>query len=253
MVDKLIEMLGIPVRAILNNKIAKKTFYEQGGFNKNEVSMFVDEVESIRLVGVLNSDSTSIQRHVTEEYNYTDVAIIYVELKGKARYQSVARIIQQSIPYPVLVVLGYEGSIIFNAALKRNNLVEANKIVIDELCFSHWVNISDCKDIDGQFLEQVAVSTLPFDNLYKFYVELYNRIYLTKLIDLLSFYPSNTGNLEVVKMLIRQITGLIQEIEGLKKQHDREKNFAKRMNIFTNYKELEGKLESLRKNLKEVC
>lgn len=253
MVDKLIEMLGVPANTVLNNRIPKKTFYEQAGMNKNEVAIFVDEVESIRLVSILNNDSINIEKYITEEHNYTDVAILYVELKNDSKYQIVARLIQQSIPYPVLVILGHKDHILFNAALKRNNLVEVGKIVIDEMCFSHWVNVGICNEIDKQFLGQVVINTLPYDNLYNFYTELYNRIFLTKLIGLLSFYPNSARNLDIVKVLIKQITGLIQEIEGLKRKHDKEKNFAKRMNIFMNYKELEIRLESLRENLKEVC
>ncbi|NLN49796.1 MAG: DUF4391 domain-containing protein, partial [Clostridiales bacterium] len=59
-IDKIIEILAFPYKAVKIRKITKKLFYDNAVLNKIEKDALVSEIESIKLIAMINEDSFNI-------------------------------------------------------------------------------------------------------------------------------------------------------------------------------------------------
>jgi hypothetical protein len=252
MIDKVIEILSLPDKAVIIRKITKKLFYDNAELNKREKDALVSEIESIRLIAMINEDSFNIGKFRDEDYDYTDIAVIYIDLRKNEKMKTIAKILHEAIPHPALLVLGYKNLIVFSTAAKRLNKIDTSKTIIEENNFSPWLCIDypDEKDVD--FINRLKTNTLPFENLYKFYTELDNRIYLTKAYSIFSKYPKTTKNIIKCKSIIKQIEEVSREMELIIKQQKQELNFGRKMDMQLKIKEFEKAIEELKNNLNEV-
>lgn len=252
MIDKIIEILSLPEKSIKILNISKKLFHKNAELNKKEREALVSEIESIKHLATLNEYSLNVGKFRNEDYDYTDIAIIYINLKKIERITLISRMLHEAIPNPVLLILNYKEELLFTTAPKRLNKIETNKVIIEEINYSFWVK-ADCYDVNHrQFLNNLKINTLPYDNFYKFYRELDNRIYLTKAYSIFSKYPITIKNIKECKNILKEIENLKMETEVLSKQQKQELNFGKKMDIHIKLKELEMQIEELKNNLNEV-
>lgn len=252
MIDRIIEILSLPDKAIKISKLSKKLIYENAELDKREKDILVSEIESIKLIAMLNEYSLNIEKFINEDYNYTDIAVIHTVLKKPNRVQTIAKILHEAIPHPVILTLGFKENIIFSTAPKRLNKIEKGKVIIEEYNFSPWTSMDYPNEKVADFLNRLRINTLPYDNLYKFYMELDNRIYLTKAYSIVTEYPKAIKDMDKYKKIIKQIESIHSEIEIVSKQQKQERNFGRRMDLHIKIKELEKSIEELKNNLNEV-
>lgn len=252
MIDKIIEILSFPDKAVKIRKITKKLFYDNAVLNKREKDALVSEIESIKLIAMINEDSFNIVKFRDEDYDYTDIAVIYIDLRKNDRMKTIAKILHEAIPYPALLILGYKNLTVFSTASKRLNKTDKNKVIIEEINFSPCICMDNSNEKDMDFLDRLKTNTLPYENLYKFYTELDNRIYLTKAYSIFSKYPKTTKNIIKCKSIIKQIEEVSREMELIIKQQKQELNFGRKMDMQLKIKEFEKAIEELKNNLNEV-
>lgn len=252
MIDKIIEILSLPDKAVKIRKMSKKLFYDNAELNKREKDILVSEIESVRFIAVINENSFNIEKFRDGDYDYTDIAIIYIDLKKDEKMKTIAKMLHEAIPYPALLILGYKNFIVFSTAAKRLNKIDTNKTIIEEFNFSHWICADNPNEKDMDFLGRLKTNTLPFENLYKFYTELDNRIYLIKAYPIFSKYPKTVKNISECKEIIRQIEEIRGEMELIIKQQKQELNFGRKVDLHLKVKEMEKTIEKLKNNLNEV-
>jgi hypothetical protein len=253
MQDRIIEIFKIPGKARVNKRIPKTLFYKNAELNKAETKTFVDEIQSVQLLAMLNSDSIRVAPFVNEDFNISDVALMMVELKNRGKEEKVASIVHASIPYPLLIVLVHRNEIRFSTALKRLNKNDSSAVVMEDTKYSPWIDLLFPLPVQKTFLNSLALDTLPFDNLFRLYLALDNRVYLTELIKLIDIYPSPEVNVREVQEMLDQIEELEKIMKNLQATMKREKSFARQMEQHVQIQQVQQQLEALITQLREVC
>ncbi|WP_201318258.1 DUF4391 domain-containing protein [Paenibacillus sp. EPM92] len=245
--------ISIPKSGQINRRIPKNMFYEQPEFNNRDKQLFVDYLDSIRIVGILNQDVISTQPFVSDELNYTDISILLVQLKNLDKCKPIAKLIHETIPYPALIFLYEENEIIVSTAMKRIHQIKKDKAIVDEVAFSHKLNLTELREPDLAFVEKLHLATLPYSNFYRLFQELHNRVQITNTIDVLGIYPSKLDSIPSIQEWLKRIEDVSEEIKRLNNQMNKEKNFGKKMDIHVKIKMLEKRLTDAMEKLSEVC
>jgi len=253
MLKTLMEIFNLPPKARMQKRMPKNTFYRNAEFSKQEVKTFVDKIQSIQVIAILNSGSLRVAPFVNEDYNISDIAYLLVELKDKGQEEKVARIIHAAIPYPLLMIFCYRQEVRFSTALKRLNKNDPTSVVLGGINISPWVDPIYPLPVQKAFLASLALKTLPFDNLYRLYLALDNRIYLTGVIDLIGVYPSPEANVNEVQEMLNKIDELEKTINTLNTAMKRETSFAHKMEHHVQIQQLQQQLDALITQLSEVC
>jgi hypothetical protein len=253
MIQFLSEQLSLPAKSIVDKRIPKKMFYEKTELSKQEIKVFTDLIESVRLVSILNKDSINIDKNVTEDYSYTDIAVICADISDISKSDRVTKIIHESVPNPLLLVLRSESHFIISAATKRLLRIEKDITAIEECVSSTIMDMSVFMAADLAFLDSMKMTLIPGNDVYQFYIELVNRIFLTRIVELIGYYPRVFNRMSEVRQLWAETDHVKQELRILQNRKDKETQFGEKMNLYIKIKRLEMNLELLLDQLKEVC
>lgn len=243
MID-LIQTVGLPLTCKIGRKIFKKQFIENFALGINERKMLSDQVESITLEYLLNKNTINILPFINEERDYSETAFVSVAITDKAKYKSVAAIIQ-NIPYPLIVFLLYEHDVMVSIAPKRINKADTSKLVVEESHFTEWINTQNPSKLETAFVESLAAKNHPFTDLYAFY-----NSYLDKIIAFnASKHSGQLSTNEETKALLEQIAAIEAKITELKNKIKKETNFNDKVNLNIELKYANDRLSDLKGKL----
>jgi len=253
MLETLMKIFNLPPKARLQKRMSKSMFYRNAEFSKKEVKTFVDEIQVIQIIAILNLDSLRVAPFVNDDYSISDIVYLLIELKNSGQEEKVARIIHAAIPHSLLIIFNHRQEIRFSTALKRLNKNNPTDVVLGDTNSSPWMNPIYPLPVQKTFLDSLALETMPFDNLYRLYLALDNRIYLTGVMDLIDTYPSPGVNVSEVQAMLDEIDELGKIIKNLKSIMTREKSFAQQMEQHVQIQQLQQQLDVLITQLREVC
>lgn len=257
MKERIIDIIKVPEKARADKnksmKISKAMFYSQAELDKAETKTLVNEIQSVQLLAMLNSYSIRVAPFVNEDYNITDIALLLVELKGRGREEKAANIIHAAMPHPLLIVFSHSNQVRFSTAMKRLNKNDASSVVIERINYSPWIDPKYPLPVQKNFLDNLALDTLPFDNLLRLYLALDNRLYLTEVIDLINIYPVKDINFSVIQELVDEIHWLDNRIKKLHTALKRGLSFGLRMEQYVKLQTLQKQMDDLLTQLREVC
>lgn len=210
--------LKLPERAFVNKFIPKSKFYERAKIGTKLQNEFAGKIRKITWKYKLAEETIGISK----SESFTEIQIFELELKEQIIPRNVLKVIDKSIPYPILYVFTFNGNTAFGITLKEKNSVE-------RYYFSDWN-----EDINFEF------NGINLESVYQ------------KLI--LAFLPEEIQrqeNFTEAVLLDSKIKELEKEITMLDNRIKKEKQFNRK--VETN-KTLLGKkkeLDSLKKKLKE--
>lgn len=250
MQQRLLDLLQIPEKARLNQKVAKTVFYENAGLNKKEKKAFVDEIQAVYIIAVLNEPHIPVPAYLDEEYQVTDVAVMLVNLKNRGREDAIARIIHESIPYPLMLFQEYQGEVMISSAVKRLNQNDPSAVILEDIHSTSWIDLDYADGATSVFLGRIGIKTLPYKHLLDFYRQWDRRIEQTRLIDLIDAYPARDVDISSMLADIRQMERALNQAEAA---HNREKAFARRMEFHVQIVDIKANQEALIQKLREVC
>lgn len=243
MID-VVETIGFPLACKINKKIDKKLFIENFSLNINERKILSANVERITLEYLLNKNNINILPFVDEERDYSEIAFVRVEITNKTKYKTITSIIQ-NIPYPLIIFIQCEKTLMVNISPKRINKSDSSKLVVEESHFTDWIDILNPSEIEIAFIESLAAKNHPFTDLYAFYNSYLDRI--------IAFNASkHSGTLrsnEDTKVILEEITVHEAKITKLKNKIKKETNFNDKVNLNIELKKVNDRLNTLKGKL----
>lgn len=248
--DDFIKKWSIPESCSVKKNIYKKYFYEKGDLKYYDKKIFISDIEKITWLYTLKEDTIPIKPYRNNELDYTEIAIIHVKLKKKNRYQRIADLMQRTIPYPLVIIFIQNNQILINVAHKRINKQDNEKSTYEELLFTKWINLSNLKEVDKEFLSSIDINNYSYINFYKFYSDFVNRIIAFNVAVVTGDYKlKNNNELSTSKKVLENIKKLKKEKKQLKSSLNRESQFNKRVDINMQIKKLDRKINHLTKKL----
>ncbi|WP_215142164.1 DUF4391 domain-containing protein [Exiguobacterium qingdaonense] len=240
MKEWLIHRLQIPQRAVLNRKIPKKAFFTQANLSKSEKEMFTSQIESIYLLSVMNEQSMNIPVYQVDEFNYSEVVWIYVELRDMKNINRIIGTIHKAIFNPVVLVLSSpEGHFLMSTSHKRLNKNDKTKVVVDQPTKTDWFNPQEDDTPYTKLMNSLFVSNLSFESLYSIYEDIQQWIKCEEVIRLVGKLPSCKDKRDQVINLLNIVQECSREIARLHQVLEDQINFGRKIEIHMKIKNME--------------
>ncbi len=183
--DSFLSGLAIPETCKLDKPIFKKMFLDsfdgkRGTLDATDKKCLKDDVDKIRWLYTLKPSTINIAPYNDSQREYPEVAVIHVELFRPERFKRIAHFINRSIPYPLVLLftcdIEGQASLAIGLADKRTNQADKQKWVIEDSIQTDWLDLSDQANTETEFLASLTIKNLPFQNFWKFYQALNQRV-----------------------------------------------------------------------------
>lgn len=251
MVNKLYEKMNIPATCEVNNTIFKRLFYENANMSSSDKDIFTNHIDKIVWKYSFKEENLNIKRYKTDELDYEEIAVIEVLLNEYKKYKRIAEIIQNTIPYPLILVFVMEDRVLLNTANKRVNKVDVSKNTVEDYIYSPWINISGLDNNEEKFLQELNIREFSFINIYKFYCSFIEKIKIFNASKITGdFDDLKNKDIDDINFLNIEIDKLTNEIEKLKKEITKEQHFNKRVDMNIKIKKIESERDDLIEKLK---
>lgn len=249
----LINRLQIPQRAVLNRKIPKKAFFTQTDLSTTEKEMFTSDIEGVHLISVMNQKSMNIPSYQDDEFHYSEVIWVYVELRITKNINKIASAIHKSIPNPVVLILSSpEDQIILSACHKRINKNDKTKAVVEVITMTDWFYPQEVDTPYFKLLNALTVSNLSFENLYSFYDDIDQWIRCEEAIQLVCSIPTSVNKREEAIIILNSVQKYRKEIEQLRLSQNGQIDFGVKMELHMKIKHQEKQIQNRLQQLKEL-
>ena len=219
-------LFDYPQNAAFGHVLPKNKIYQHASPSHAVKELFVRQVEQIVWQYKLAPETINLKssRAVPE------IQIFYISLKTGELKHDVLSCIDQSIPFPIIFEVGYEGKIQVVAAFKRPSDADSSKWVVSAYFESDWV---DPKAVG--FREELPVA-LDLESLYALMIE---RLILIK-----------KRPFEALRELVERaetIKKLEREIGLTENKMIKEKQFNRKVSINAELRILKQEYEDLKR------
>lgn len=125
-------LFQLPPATQVNRVIPKNAFDKYT--DSKEKKRFVDIVSKIRWLHKIANDTTNLpSREVVE------LQIFEISLRNKEEIPDLVKVIDRSIPYPIIFILTYGDELMFSLSKKHPHPTNEDKAVIDWTFTSPWI------------------------------------------------------------------------------------------------------------------
>lgn len=242
------ELLGLDKVKYLGRKLDKKMFYDNGDLSKEDKKIFIDYIDRIEMSYILNSSTLNIAPFINDEYYYEAIVYLNVKLKQQDKVDKISKIINNSIPNPLVIIYEFDKEYCICTAIKRLSKTDKNKTVVEESNITNWLNINNLSENDKKFIDSISLRKLPYTNLFDFYKTINDKIYILKMSNKLGEYEdiSDKKTLEESKRISEQIEKLEDELKKTIRKLKKENQFNKKMELNIKATDLEKKIKELK-------
>jgi NADH:ubiquinone oxidoreductase subunit D len=207
--------MNLPADAKVNKIIPKNTFYAKFSISNKLKNEFIEKIKKIIWLYKISEKTLNIEK--TEQVE--EIQVFEIELKSKEIPKNVLKLIDKTIPYPILFIFKFKEQIAYGISLKHGG-------VLENYYFSSW----------NEKIEFDFIAT----NLEKVYQKIIKKF--IKNLD-----TTNKKFSEIIeKNAIIEKTE--KEIGILRKKMKNEKQFNKQILLNKELKTKQEKLKNLKNN-----
>jgi len=249
--------LDIPDTCRLDKPLFKKLFLENGVLDATDKKCLKDDVVRVRWLYTLKPSTINIAAYGDDIREYPEVAVLHVELSNSSRAARIAHFINRSIPYPLVLLFTTEidghTSMSISLTDKRINQADKEKWVLEDSVNSGWLNFSSQSVPEGEFLNSLKVTSLPFTDFWRFYQALMERVIAINCaihngdftLDVNGSSNQGAGRLEKLRELERLDVQKAEIANKLKK----EKQMGRQVDLNTKVKKINDRIAEIKGNL----
>lgn len=243
----LIEALAIPNSALVDQRIAKKLYYDNVSMNIAQKKLFKEELESLRFVYNIAPSTMNIPHFINEEYHYDNIAVIEASLKSRKYASALAEIIHK-VPYPIILILNAENQTQLSLTPKRINRADNTKRTLEASIATDWIDPQNPSEHEQLFLDSLSLSSMSYENLYKLYEAIIERI--TALLcskHVATFTIPTDGTTQ--RLGLEQIASLQSRMSELRNRLKKADQFNEKIQINIDIKEIEKQIDLVKQGL----
>lgn len=248
--EAFLNTLGVPDSCLLNKPLYKKMFLEHTELNARDKKALKDNVEKIRWLYTLKPSTIHIAPYSDELRDYSELAVLHVEINETKHAERIAHFINRAIPYPLIIffTVNKEAKEHFALCLadKRLNKADKEKWVIEEQLLAPWLVLDESTEVNLTFLNSLQLATLPFLNFWQFYQALINRVISLKCAEITGRYhlAQDADKSQQQRQNLQQYQQIQLEIKKLRGQI-KQAAFNQQVELNTQIKKHEQALKQL--------
>ena len=200
------EIFNLPNECKIDKNIPKEMIYKNAEANEKLKRVFIDTVEKIRFMYLLNFSNSNIQNYINDRERFEEIDFIKIILREKGKENVISKLFHQLIPKSTVIILEFKTEILISTSNKK---VEKERVIVEEVFNSDWI------DIENKILEDLEYKKLNSTNLKIFYEDIIEKVRIINL----SKKLNSESNIESENLeLLEKINKEIEELKVLRKK-----------------------------------
>jgi hypothetical protein len=222
----------VPKSTVLNKVIFKKLISENVTLDITDKKALRDDIFKIHLLNSLKPDTTLMNPYSDNELDYTEIAVLQIDLSNTARIGRIISFMNKAIPYPLILIFAFNNTFAIATAEKRINQADKSKMVLGNISITDFFDADTPNGVTTEFLQSLAFKKLSFTHLYAFYTDIINRIIAFNSANRThKFIVLDTKATHIRQEKLTQITILETEIASLRINLKKENQFNRQMEL----------------------
>ncbi|WP_282376804.1 DUF4391 domain-containing protein [Pseudomonas sp. PS01302] len=253
--EAFIEHLSIPRSCELNKPVFKKLFLENGVLDIADKTALKDDVDKIRWLYTLKPATINVAAYVDSERDFSEIAVLQVDLTSTKRLKRIATFMQRSIPYPLILVFSQENYVCLSVADKRINQSDKEKWVVEDILYTDWIDLAAPTLAQAAFLEDCNINSFSFANFLSFYKSLRERVIAINCATHSGRYERDVvGNIESKPSesrleRLREFERLNLQKSEIANKLKKEKQLGRQVELNTKIKQINDVIEKIRESI----
>lgn len=200
------EIFNLPNECKIDKNIPKEMIYKNAEANEKLKRVFIDNVEKIRFMYLLNFSNSNIQNYVSDKERFEEIDFIKIVLREKGKENVISKLFHQLIPKSTVIILEFKTEILISTSNKK---IEKERVIVEEVFNSNWI------EIENKILEDLEYKKLNSTNLKVFYEDIIEKVRIINLSKKLNSESNiESENLELLEKLNKEI----EELKTLRKK-----------------------------------
>lgn len=200
------EIFNLPNECKIDKNISKEMIYKNAEANEKLKRVFIDTVEKIRFMYLLNFSNSNIQNYVSDKERFEEIDFIKIILREKGKENVISKLFHQLIPKSTVIILEFKTEILISTSNKK---IEKERVIVEEVFNSNWI------EIENKILEDLEYKKLNSINLKVFYEDIIEKVRIINLSKKLNSESNiESENLELLEKLNKEI----EELKVLRKK-----------------------------------
>jgi len=248
----LIAALDLPGSCRVDQRVPKKLLIENGAPTASDKRQINDGIEEIQWLAALKPNTIGVPEYRDDVREYLEIAVLSVTLRGNAKAGRLAELVHRAVPYPMVLLLNSEQTLMLSLAHKRWSQNEAGKVVLD----GGMVDVAFPGDIPSSaveiaFTQTLAVARQPqatLNALYQGWMDRFQAVLAARITG--SF--KDAGSPEQVaarRQGLQDCQRLELEAVSLRAKAAKEKQLARQVELNLALRRVQAQLATVRKQL----
>lgn len=200
------EIFNLPIECKIDKNIPKEVIYKNAEANEKLKRIFIDNVEKIRFMYLVNFFNSNIQNYINDKERFEEIDFIKIILKEKGKENIISKLFHQLIPKSTVIILELKNKILISTSDKRT---DKEKIILVEVFNSNWI------DVENKMLKELEYKKLNSTNLKLFYEDITEKVRVINLSKKLNCENSiKSENVDLLEELNKEI----EELKALRKK-----------------------------------
>ena len=200
------EIFNLPNECKIDKNIPKEMIYKNAEANEKLKRVFIDTVEKIRFMYLLNFSNSNIQNYINDKERFEEIDFIKIILREKGKENVISKLFHQLIPKSTVIILEFKTEILISTSNKK---IEKERVIVEEVFNSNWI------EIENKILEDLEYKKLNSTNLKVFYEDIIEKVRIINL----SKKLNSENNIESENLeLLEKINKEIEELKVLRKK-----------------------------------
>jgi hypothetical protein len=250
-----IDALGIPPSALVEQRVPKKLLLEHGAPTAADKRQIQDGIEEIIWVAALKPTNIGVPAFQDAVREYLEIAVLTVELRLVAKPARLIELIHRAIPYPLVLATVQGEAVTLSLAHKRWSQGEAGKVVIEDV---RQVNLSSAAlspdaptNQEDAFLASLAVSRLPAGDLFVLYDGILARLAALEASRITGAFalPESGGDASALQEGLDRHAKLQRDLEQLRAKAGKERQMNRRVELNVEIQRLQSEISAIQTEL----
>ena len=209
------EIFNLPKECKIDKNISKEVIYKNAEADEKLKRVFIDNVEKIRFMYLLNFSNSNIQDYINDKERFEEIDFIKIILKEKGKENIISKLFHQLIPKSTVIILEFKTEILISTSNKK---IEKERVTVEEVFNSNWI------DIENKILDELDYKKLNSTNLKLFYENIIEKVRIINLSRELNYKNSiESENIDLLEELNKEI----EELKLLRKKETQINRVAK--------------------------
>lgn len=166
----LIAALDLPGSCRVDQRVPKKLLVENGAPTASDKRQINDGIEEIQWLAALKPNTIGVPEYRDDVREYLEIAVLSVTLRGNAKAGRLAELVHRAVPYPMVLLLNSEQTMMLSLAHKRWAQNEAGKVVLDgDMVEVALPGAAPASAIETAFMQAMVLARQPQTTLYALY------------------------------------------------------------------------------------